>query len=445
MTDFDYQVKYQRAFEAVMWAIPAVSMYRFRAAAFDDLGANNNDILAYSAPASPRLEALTANSSIPYIAAYADLRNGPVVLDLPAASDGASLYGQVVDAWQLTIADVGPAGLDAGNGARYLITPPGYDEAIPDGFLHVPSPNFRISFAFRSVPAAGRTPADAYGYAKTLRVYDLVDAENPPEQRFLDPFTERYATLPFYDERYFDDVHAIVSVEPVKTEDKIIMGMLETLGIRHGRDFTPDETAIKAMRQAAIDVYYFADAWYDENAPKRRTWADRNYFSLFMPDENRRFTYTYDDRIDTIARVMQYALGTYVPKELSTTPVNEYLSAFGDSTGKLLQGGKTYRMDIPADMPVRQFWSVTVYDRATFSFIYSESDRTTLSAFDVPGMTKNGDGTVSLYIGPVAPDGLESNWIPTSGKRPLPTIRFYGAEPALYDGTFRMPDVVAIS
>ena len=74
--DFDYQIKYQRAFEAVLWSIPALAIYGFRRAAFDDLGLKDNDIIAYSAPATPKLEAITANSTTPYIAAYTDLRQG---------------------------------------------------------------------------------------------------------------------------------------------------------------------------------------------------------------------------------------------------------------------------------------------------------------------------------------------------------------------------------
>ena len=31
--DFDYQIKYQRAFEAVLWNIPAIAIYSFRRAA----------------------------------------------------------------------------------------------------------------------------------------------------------------------------------------------------------------------------------------------------------------------------------------------------------------------------------------------------------------------------------------------------------------------------
>src|SRR5262245_40263015 len=201
--DFDYQIKYHRAFEAVLWNMPAVAIYSFRRAAFNDLGAKDNDIIAYSAPATPKLEAITANSTTPYIAAYTDLRKGPAVLEVPAAGSDGSLYGQVVDAWQFTIADVGPAGLDKGKASKYLFTPPGYKGAIPAGYIHVRSPNYRIAFAFRSVPATGKTVADAYNYAKRLRMYYLADAKKPPQQKFIDPTNERYPTLPFYDERHF--------------------------------------------------------------------------------------------------------------------------------------------------------------------------------------------------------------------------------------------------
>jgi len=91
-------------------------------------------------------------------------------------------------------------------------------------------------------------------------------------------------------------------------------------------------------------------------------------------------------------------------------------------------------------MPARQFWALTVYDRATFSFLYTDSSRTTLSSYDLDKMQKNQDGSVTLYVGPSAPEGLESNWIPTRGKRPLPTFRFYGPTDELINKTFKMPD-----
>lgn len=438
--DFDYQIKYHRAFEAVLWNMPAIAIYSFRRAAFKDLGVRDNDIIAYSAPATPRLEALTANSTTPYIASYTDLRNGPVVLEVPAAGPDGSLYGQVVDAWQFTIADVGPSGLDQGKGGKYLFTPPGYSGAIPDGYIHVASPNFRIAFAFRSVPAQGKTTADAYSYAKRLRMYDLAQAPSPPEQKFVDPINQRYPTLPFYDERHFEDMHAIMSVEPVREHDKLMMGMLSSLGIEKGKPFSPDATAKKAMRQAAIDAWFFLQGYFDTEMAKRTYWPDRHYISLLQADANRRFDFTYDDRIDFTNRAAEFFWCTYMPKVLSDTPATQYLMAMADRNGKPLQAGKTYKIDVPAKMPVAQFWALTVYDRATFSFIYSESNRTTFSSYNLEKMKRNADGSTTIYVGPRAPDGLASNWLPTSGKRPMPAMRFYGTTEALNNKTFKLPD-----
>lgn len=438
--DFDYQIKYQRAFEAILWNMPAISIYSFRRAAVDNLDAKDNDIIAYSAPATPKLEAITANSTTPYISAFTDLRKGPVVLELPAASAEGSVYGQVVDAWQFTIADVGPSGLDKGKGGKLLFTPPGYEGEVPAGYIHVSSPNYRIALAFRSVPVPGKTAADAYQYAKKLRMYYLSEARNPPKQRFIDPIDQVYPTLPFYDERHFVDMHAIMSVEPPRPQDKVMLGMLRSLGIERGKPFNPDEVTKKAMRQAAIDAWFYLQHWFD-NLPKDKLyWPDRHYASLLMTDENKRFTFEYDDSIDLIGRAAEYFWCTYMPKELSDSPATQYLMAMADKDGKPIEAGKLYKIDVPAKMPVKQFWALTVYNRDTNSFIYSDTNRTTLSSYDLDKMKKNADGSATIYIGPKAPAGLESNWIPTAGKRPLPAVRFYGGTEELNNKTFKLPD-----
>ena len=107
--DLEAQVAYQRAFEAVVWAMPATSIYRFRQGAFKAYGITDNDVIAFSKPATARAELLTANNVTPYIVAFTDLSKGPVVVEIPAKTDKAVLYGQIVDAWQVTIADVGPS------------------------------------------------------------------------------------------------------------------------------------------------------------------------------------------------------------------------------------------------------------------------------------------------------------------------------------------------
>ncbi|MGI9897457.1 DUF1254 domain-containing protein [Vibrio natriegens] len=440
--DFEYTVKYQAAFQTMLWSVPASAIYRFRGATMDAIGADDTTILSWHNTATPRLEAVTANSSTPYITAYSDLQKGPLVLEVPAASNEGRLYGQVVDAWQLTIADVGPGGgMDDGKGGKYLFTPPGYEGEVPGGYIHVESPNYRIGFALRSVVLEGKSQADAVEYAHQLRIYYLKDAANPPEQKFINPDKLVYPTLPFFDERAFEDLHAIFSVEPVRPQDKVMMGLLAELGIQHGNpDYAPDEVTLKAMRQAAVDVWYTLQYRLDNYSSEELYWPDRHYISLLMTDDNRMFTWEYDDRVDYIDRAVEYFWCTYMPKQLSDSPSTQYMIAMKDAEGRPLLAGKNYKVTIPKDMPVEQFWALTIYDRATHSFIYTPSERTTISSYDYDNLKTNDDGSVTLYVGPNKPAGLESNWINTMGKRPLPAIRFYGPTEAMNNKTFKLGD-----
>ena len=194
------------------------------------------------------------------------------------------------------------------------------------------------------------------------------------------------------------------------------------------------------MRQAASDAWFYLQDWYDHFPKDKLYWSDRHYASLLQADDNRTFTWIYDDRIDVVSRAAEYFWCTYMPKKLSDSPATQYMMALADKDGHLLEAGKLYKVEVPAKMPVKQFWALTVYDRATMSFIYSDSGRTTLSSYDLDKMKKDAEGNVTIYVGPKAPAGFEENWIPTSGKRPLPAMRLYGPTEEFNNKTFKLAD-----
>ena len=134
--NFAEQVTYQRAFEAVVWSMPAMIKYGMRRASIE-IGAGDNVVCAWSAGAKPLLETLTPNNTSPYVTSTTDLRKGPVVLEVPKATDKAILFGQVADDWFITIADIGPIGLDKGKGNKILLLPPGYTGDVPVGYAVV--------------------------------------------------------------------------------------------------------------------------------------------------------------------------------------------------------------------------------------------------------------------------------------------------------------------
>ena len=437
MPDLDYQVLYQRAFEAVIWSIPAVGAYGFHRGAMD-IGAEHNTILAWSQPAKPNAELLTANNQSPYILSQTDLRNGAVVVEVPAATEKASLYGQIVDHWQITIADVGPSGLDRGKGGKILLTPPGYEGAVPAGHTEVKSPSYRVTFAIRSVKGADATTADAAAYARTLKMYYRDD---PKPTEFIDPANLRFSTLPLYDERYFEDLYAVISVEEPNPRDKVMMGMLASLGIEKGKPYNPDAKTRQAMRQGAIDAYFYLLQRFIHPDASTSWWKGKHWHDGLFADAKREFRWETDAMIELDNRANRYFSAVNFPRKLPKLPATQYLFAFADKDGNELQAGKDYSLVMPAKVPVKQFWSLIIYDLETFAFIYNPQQRPGLSSFDLPNMKKNSDGSTTLYFGSKPPEGLASNWIPTAGKRPLPIVRIYGGTEEFWDRSWQMPDV----
>ena len=86
----------------------------------------------------------------------------------------------------------------------------------------------------------------------------------------------------------------------------------------------------------------------------------------------------------------------------------------------------------------------TVYDNANWGFIENPQDRSGLGTFDKDKMKVNDDGSVDIYVGPKAPVGLESNWIPTMDKKPYIWLRLYGPDEPFWKKTWKLPDLVRV-
>jgi hypothetical protein len=258
--------------------------------------------------------------------------------------------------------------------------------------------------------------------------------DDPKPTKFIDPSDKRFPTLPRYDETWFEDVYDIISLENARPRDKVMMGMLASLGIEKGKPYNPDAKTRKAMRQAVTDAYYYMLQRFLNPKPAWIWWKDRHWGDELFADQNRMFTFETDDLIDLDDRAVRYYIGTYYPKQLPKLPATQYLFALADKDGKPLEAGRTYSFTMPAKVPVKQFWSLIIYDLETMAFIYSPEERVGLSsAIGLPNMKKNQDGSVTIFFGPKAPKGQESNWIPTAGKRPFPVVRFYGGTEAFWD------------
>jgi hypothetical protein len=171
----------RRAVEAVIWGMPAVN-YDLMYQEMLKLGGRPNQIVYWSRLPDWKNQTLTPNPDVIYLMPFFNTKDaGPLVLEIPPADDGV-INGTIMDAWQVPLEDVGPAGVDKGKGGKYLILPPGHQGAAPDGYIALSSANYQGYALLRSILRSGSDAdvAKAVDYAKRIKLYSLSQAANPP-------------------------------------------------------------------------------------------------------------------------------------------------------------------------------------------------------------------------------------------------------------------------
>jgi hypothetical protein len=142
---------YRHAIDAVVWGMPLVN-YDLLYQAMRKAGGQFNQVVYWSRLPDWKNQTLTPNADTLYFIPFVNTKDvGPVVLELPPAN-GGRIVGTVDDAWQTAIEDVGPAGLDKGEGGRYLILPPAFSGNVPAGVFPM------LSSTYQSYACCGRIP-----------------------------------------------------------------------------------------------------------------------------------------------------------------------------------------------------------------------------------------------------------------------------------------------
>jgi hypothetical protein len=148
--------------------------------------------------------------------------------------------------------------------------------------------------------------------------------------------------------------------------------------------------------------------------------------------------YADPDSYPVDSRGLLFTFAFFTPKHLGEGQF--YLMTIKDKDGNNFDGSKTYRLAVPPNAPVKLYWSATVYDRATHALIRDQS-RASRSSQNV-GLQKNPDGSVDIYFGPKAPNGKDSNWVPTSAGGEFEVLfRLYGPEKSFFDKKWVLPDI----
>jgi len=423
---------FQRGVQAFLSGMPGASLVGMRTG-FRKLGALNNNVLLFGNRLDSKSLFLTGNTDSAYFSTWINLKDGPMVLETPP-----KVLAFLDDSWFQYVTDIGNAGRDKGQGGKYLVLPPGYDGPVPEGYFVARSRTYNLWLMGRGFKVNGDLTPAVEGIKKNLRIYPLAQAKNPPPTNFINGSGVELNTVHSNDFSYFEELDEVVQEEPSEALDPERLGLFASIGIEKGKPFAPDARMKKILTNSAAvgnatarallfrtrmkDAYYFPNsAWF--------TTFSGGYEFLSQPGVR---------NLDARTMFFYYATGITPAMAMKMVGIgSQYAAAFVDSTGKPLDGSKTYKIHLPPNIPAKDFWSFVVYDNQTRSMLQTDEQFPSIGSEDKT-VVVNPDTSVDVYFGPKAPAGHETNWVQTvPGKGWNVLLRLYGPLQPWFDKTWK--------
>ncbi len=360
---------------------------------------------------------VTPNSDTPYSMLWLDLRAEPMVISVPAVPRERYYSVQLTDGNAYNYGYIGTrsTGTDAGD---YLVVGPDWTGEKPEGIkqvFHSTTP-FALSifrtqlFNAEDMPNVVKVQA---GY-KAQPLSAFLNQPAPPaapEIKFVPASTAGIK------ENFYAYLDAALEFVPVTEQDKDIRARLASIGIGPGKtfdfkDLSPEHKAavLLAMKEGDDRVdQYLASGMKQVNGWKVGSMFGDSAF--------------YNG--DWLKRAAAAKGGIYGNDAVEAM----YPMARTDGTGETLDGSKhNYTLTFAAGQlpPVNAFWSVTMYDGKTQLLIDNPINRYLINSPMLPGMKKNPDGSLTLYIQKDSPGkAKEANWLPAPNGPIYLVMRLY--------------------
>ncbi|NOX98777.1 MAG: DUF1254 domain-containing protein [Verrucomicrobia bacterium] len=395
-------------------------------------GPANKTVLLFEELMDSKALFLTPNTTSVYMMMWLELKDEPYVLETPA-----DVLGIIDDHWFKYVADFGRLGDDKNQGGKFLIVPPGYKGKLPEGYIVKHTKTYGNWIIWRGFQKDG-SPKPAIDLTKKVfKSYPLSQAgKNPPDVKFVNVSGKFLNTIHNMDFTIYDEINAVVQTEPSFGQNPEILGYLASIGIEKNKEFKPDARMKKILTEAAkvasVTVRTLISRPRDEAFylfPKNsKVWTN--------PFVGGSYQFEVDDisLLDGRAAFHFYATGiTPAMAKKFVGKGSKYAVAYLDKGMNPLDGSKTYKVRLPANVPAKDFWSFTLYNNQTRSMLQTDQRFPGLDQ-NKKGLKVNKDGSVDVYFGPKPPKGYENNWIQTVRHRGWNMLfRVYGPLDPWYD------------
>ena len=430
---------FQRGVQAYLNGLQIASLAGMRRA-YLEFGPANTTVLCFEDLMDSRALWLTANTVSVYFAVWLETKDEPLVMETPP-----NVLGLIDNAWFDYVADFGNAGPDKGKGGTLIILPPDYDQSwIPklkaqfEDARIIPSKTYGHWVLWRGSLVDGSSEQAVNTTKETFRVYPVSKRSDKPEMTFLNLSGTYHNTIHRMDYGIFEEINSVIQREPIDGGDPEILGLLAGIGIEKGKPFAPDARMKEILHEAAdvgaVTVRTLAGRARD------KSWfyypGKRNWFTSFVGGDHE-FAPNGARLLDSRSVFFYYATGITPAMTAKMVGVgSQYAAAFLDADGNPYDGSKTYKVTMPAPVPAKDFWSLTLYDNQTRSMLQTDQRFPGIDS-NKDGLQKNADGSVDIYIGPKPPEGMESNWIQSApGKGWNVILRLYGPLEPWFDKTW---------
>jgi hypothetical protein len=365
-----------------------------------------------------------------------NVKDGPMVAEVPPG-----VLGPVDDAYFRFVTDIGLTGPDQGRGGKYLFMHRDYKGAVPEGYFAVRSPTYRNLCFFRGFVKDGDLAGTAAAIKSKFRMWPLAQAANPPQQRFMNFSGKQINTVHANNFKFFEELNAVIQYEPDDAFDPELVGLFASIGIKKGQPFGPDARMKKILTEAVATGNATARAI--SFAPRKESvyfYPDRRWTSPFAGMSSE-FLNNGERVLDD--RIFFHYVATGITPAMAAPKVGSgsvYAFTARDAEGRYLDGGKTYKVTLPAPIPVNNFWSFMVYSGQHRSMLETDQKLAGLDSNN-PSVKANDDASYTMWFGPSAPQGHEGNWIQTMPAKSYNVLlRLYGPLQPWFDKTWKPGD-----